>query len=43
MKTYKFPKGTTTLTKGQILEAAHKCERLEIPGSVLKVEIDLGK
>lgn len=43
MKTYKFPKGTKTLTKEQILEAARKYERLEIPGSVLKVAIDLGK
>lgn len=43
MKTYKFPKGTKTLTKEEILAAARKCERLEIPGSVLEVAIDLGK
>lgn len=43
METYKFPEGTKTLTKEQILEAARKYERLEIPGSVPKVAIDLGK
>lgn len=42
METYKFPEGTKKLTKKQILEAARKYEKLEIPGSVHEVKIELG-